>query len=125
LGDGEKDDSGEPEEEAIMAVRASTDPRAASELEEAAIWYEGKAAGLGYALFEEVDRTVAFIAEFPEAGAALSLRQPMIRFRPVDRFPYSVVYLLMEGQVVVLAVAHQHRRPGYWRYRMRRHRRES
>lgn len=34
------------------------------------------------------------------------------------RFPYSVVYHLSGEVIRVIAVAHQSRRPGYWRGKM-------
>lgn len=35
----------------------------------------------------------------------------------LDRFPYSVLYAVASDRVWVVAVAHQHRRPGYWQQR--------
>ena len=37
-----------------------------------------------------------------------------VRRLPVARFPYHVVYLLLHEVIHVLAIAHDHRRPGYW-----------
>jgi toxin ParE1/3/4 len=34
------------------------------------------------------------------------------------RFPYSVIYSLLEDDVLVVAVAHHRRRPFYWRDRV-------
>ena len=34
-------------------------------------------------------------------------------------FPYAVYYYEREEDIVVLAYAHEKRRPGYWRYRLR------
>lgn len=36
---------------------------------------------------------------------------------PVSRFPYHLVYLLGDEVIHVLAVAHDYRRPGYWKSR--------
>ena len=33
------------------------------------------------------------------------------------KFPFSVVYAVRETEIVILAVAHFKRRPGYWRER--------
>jgi hypothetical protein len=41
-----------------------------------------------------------------------------VRFRLVDRFPYQIVLELRRESVLVLAVAHTSRRPGYWRRRV-------
>ncbi len=37
-----------------------------------------------------------------------------IRRVPVGRFPYQVVYASVDDVTYILAVAHRHRRPGYW-----------
>jgi hypothetical protein len=36
------------------------------------------------------------------------------------RFPFSLLYRVLEGNVEIIAVAHGKRRPGYWRTRPRR-----
>lgn len=35
----------------------------------------------------------------------------------VARFPYHLVYLLEADLIHIIAVAHDHRRPGFWRDR--------
>jgi hypothetical protein len=35
------------------------------------------------------------------------------------RFPYGVVYQILESEILVVAITHLHRRPGYWRDRSR------
>jgi hypothetical protein len=39
---------------------------------------------------------------------------------PPGRFPYGLIYALDDGDILVLAVAHLHRRPDYWRDRLKR-----
>jgi len=41
-----------------------------------------------------------------------------VRKRTVTRFPYSVVYSARDGGIYVSAVAHNSRRPFYWRDRI-------
>ena len=36
----------------------------------------------------------------------------------LNRFPYSVVYRTDDQRIVIVAVAHAHRRPAYWRGRI-------
>jgi plasmid stabilization system protein ParE len=38
----------------------------------------------------------------------------------VRRYPYLIVYVVRDPQVVIIAIAHQRRRPGYWLSRMQR-----
>lgn len=42
-----------------------------------------------------------------------------VRRRLVQRYPYSVIYRPSGGRIVVFAIAHQARRPGYWVDRVR------
>jgi len=34
------------------------------------------------------------------------------------RFPFGVVYGVMDDQIVVVAIMHTRRKPGYWKNRM-------
>jgi toxin ParE1/3/4 len=95
-------------------ITHSFHPEAAIEFEEAAAFYESKVAGLGKSFSAEVERTVGFIQEFPDAGASVNTN---LRRVLVDRFPYAIVYQRTVDSVVIIAVAHQRRRPGYWRGR--------
>lgn len=90
-------------------------PDADAELEDAALFYESRMAGLGKSFAAEVERTIALVREFPEAGSPAG---PKLRRVLVARFPYSIVYRQDPDSIVVVAVAHQRRRPGYWRGRM-------
>jgi mRNA-degrading endonuclease RelE of RelBE toxin-antitoxin system len=38
----------------------------------------------------------------------------------LSRFPYGLIYTIDNGDILVLAVAHLHRRPDYWRDRLER-----
>jgi toxin ParE1/3/4 len=35
----------------------------------------------------------------------------------LQRFPYEIVYKIYPDVVLIIAVAHNKRRPGYWRHR--------
>ena len=89
-------------------------PDADVELEEAALFYESRMAGLGKSFAAEVDRTIALVREFPEAGSAVGSKRRRVL---VARYPYSIVYRQDRDAIVIVAVAHQRRRPGYWRRR--------
>jgi len=91
----------------------------AAELEAAAIWYDERRAGPGLQFLAAVDRAVAHAHSWPHSGAAMPEvpRDLEVRRLPVTRFPYHLVYLLRDEVIHVLAVAHDHRRPGYWKGR--------
>lgn len=88
---------------------------AQAELDEAIGWYAGQAPGLGDAFLLEAIKALKLVEQHPDAWHPLS---PQIRRCRLNRFPYSVIYALDGTDVVVLAVAHQHRKPLYWRDRI-------
>ncbi len=84
------------------------------ELNEAAEYYESQVKGLGNAFLDDVQLTVDFIQTNPESSprALKVVRKCLLR-----RFPYSILYSVKDDVVNILAVAHQKRRPYYWRFR--------
>ena len=88
---------------------------AQAELDEAITWYAEQAPGLGDAFLIEALKTIQLIVNFPQAWHPLT---PLIRRCRLRRFPYSVVYTQDGTDLLVLAIAHQHRKPGYWAHRL-------
>jgi hypothetical protein len=88
---------------------------AQKELDDAFEYYESQMSGLGDEFFEEFEAAIQRIEEFPEAWHPFS---PTIRRCQFNRFPYGVVYHIGKTGILVLAVAHLHRRPNYWRGRI-------
>jgi plasmid stabilization system protein ParE len=60
--------------------------------------------------------TVSRIETNPEIGTALSA-DSRTRRALVAGFPYQVVYRLRPAEIVIVAIAHLKRRPGYWKNR--------
>ena len=76
-----------------------------------AAYYNAHRPGLGRLFVLEVRRTCETVAQFPESGSRMSAT---LRRRLVRRFPFAVYYSFIDGEVLILAVAHQARLPGYW-----------
>jgi plasmid stabilization system protein ParE len=85
------------------------------ELEEAAAWYEAQRKGLSAEFLDEFERGVGRVAEFPLAWKSVGSRTRQYRF---NRFPYGIIYQVREDEILIVAVAHLRRRPGYWRDRI-------
>ena len=79
-----------------------------------AVYYESKSAGLGERFASEVEAAIRIAAEFPEMGAPF--KYGTRRVFP-KKFPFSVVYRIQAEEIIVLAVAPDARKPGYWRDR--------
>ena len=79
-------------------------------------YYEDIQRGLGERFRVSVEAAVALAAALPYAGSPH--RYGTRRVFP-KRFPYAVIYAVQATEIVVFAVAHFKRRPGYWRGRRR------
>lgn len=89
-------------------------PEARAEMRESVEFYEVHLDGLGFRFLAAVEQAAERISTHPEAGTPLA---GGFRKRIVPGFPYSIIYRVWEDYVYLVAVAHQHRRPGYWRER--------
>ena len=89
-------------------------PSAREELNEAAAFYEASVPGLGEAFLEDVERAIETVRDSPGIGAHVGRR---FRKAILPRFPFTIVYAQRDEEIVIVAIAHQRRRPGYWRGR--------
>jgi plasmid stabilization system protein ParE len=62
----------------------------------------------------DFDDVTQLAKTYPDSGVPTSKRARMLMFRS---FPYKLIYRIGADTVTVVAVAHQRRRPGYWRQR--------
>jgi len=90
-------------------------PPAEEEMVAAAQHYESQSAGLGKDFLAEVRRTVEAITANPKAAPIV---RTIIRRRLLRRFPFGILYIIEETSIIILAVMHLRRRPGYWQDRI-------
>jgi len=89
-------------------------PEAALELEEAVIYYEERQTGLGKRLNLEIKSTVQLIAAHSQAWIIIehNIRRILVR-----RFPYGLLYSVVNDEIYIVAVMHLNREPNYWKNR--------
>jgi plasmid stabilization system protein ParE len=90
-------------------------PDAQDELDEAVRWYEAQVPGLGERFLTEAVHAFGLIRRFPLAWHPLSANTRRCRLK---RFPYAVIYAAEGKDIIVIALAHLHRKPGYWAERV-------
>ncbi|HET8542088.1 MAG TPA: type II toxin-antitoxin system RelE/ParE family toxin [Anaeromyxobacter sp.] len=97
-------------------MRVVLHPDAVAEATAAGDWYDAQRPGLGADLADELERALDLILENPQtwpmwpgAPAALGVRRFLL-----PHFPFGLAYVVRGNEVVILAVAHLRRRPGYW-----------
>lgn len=91
-----------------------------AEIREAAAWYAERDRSVGARFVAAVDEAIRATMRWPDAGTPVEdVRADLVVRRvPVGRFPYQLVYAADSDVLYVLAVAHHHRRPGYWAERL-------
>ncbi len=88
---------------------------AQQEFDEAFTFLENQNTGLGTEFRAAVVETIRNIIQNPEGGTWL---EEGFRYRTTGRFRYLVIYMIQESELVVVAVMHESRRPGYWKGRL-------
>ena len=95
--------------------RVEYHPFALDELIQGAEYYEAQVEGLGERFLDEIEAAIADVSETPEKWPRFLLNT---KRRLLNRFPYSVVYLVDSKGIFILAIMHQRRRPEYLKKRL-------
>lgn len=88
---------------------------AMAEYEAAFDWYVARSEASAANFAHELAHAISLILEAPQRWHA---GPHGTRKFLLHRFPYAVIYRELPSTIQVLAVAHGHRRPGYWKTRI-------
>lgn len=90
-------------------------PEADLEINEAAEWYEAREQGLAVEFLRVLDACIESIRRSPLLYPVVSgeVRRAVLR-----RFPYSVIYMVREDEILVIACFHGQRDPKRWQDRL-------
>jgi len=78
-------------------------PEAENDLKEIFSWYEDNRIGLGYDFLLQVDAGINFVKRNPEIHP---IEYKGTRKHLIKKFPYKIIYLVKEEEIIVLAVLH-------------------
>ena len=81
------------------------------EVDDAVLWYDNRTEDEGREFLDDLDRAVRLVKSYPHAFIEI---EPEIHRCLLARFPYALIYGLEQQTIVVIAVAHLRRQPGYW-----------
>ena len=98
-------------------MRLEFHPEAELELIEAAVYYDKQVPGLGERFESEIRYATGLLLDQPEIGPPAD---PDLRKFIMTRFPFTLYYSVTADILRIEAVAHQSRRPGYWKSRVDR-----
>ncbi|MFT4928914.1 MAG: plasmid stabilization system protein ParE [Phenylobacterium sp.] len=85
------------------------------ELDDAFDYYERQLSGLGASFIAETTAVLTRIVERPDAWQKCSKRT---RKCLLHKFPYAVIYQIRDENILIVAIAHQRRKPNYWQTRI-------
>lgn len=90
---------------------------AKKELDEAHDYYEKQLTGLGVEFLQDILSTFSRIKSNPESWSPFSQRTRRCLSK---RFPYGIIYQLrrQDNLLLIVAIAHLHRKPDYWKDRI-------
>ena len=86
------------------------------EIDEAVEYYNVESPCLGDDFLLQTLNALERIRQYSEAWQPFSQNTRRCR---VHRFPWGIIYQILESEILVVAVAHLHREPGYWQNRIR------
>ena len=96
-------------------MKCAFHPDARLEYREAAAFYEARQVGLGSAFTREIETAIEQILEAPERFRFI---EQDVRRCLTRTFPYGVLYTVESDLVLIIAIAHGSREPGYWQKRL-------
>ena len=96
-------------------MRHEFHPEALLEFEEAVQFYKGRGRTLGQRFAREIRTTITKIVATPDRWRVLEQDVRLCRARV---FPHAVLYTIEPDHILIVAIAHGKRRPGYWRHRL-------
>ena len=89
-------------------------PAAIAEAKEAAGWYRQQNLNVAERFVVEYEQVLDMINDAPDRWPPYSHGTRHVK---IPSFPFLIIYRASESRIIVLAVAHGHRRPGYWSQR--------
>lgn len=90
-------------------------PEALDEYKEAAIYYAKHQHGLELRFIVAIENSIKQIIASP---TRCKIMEYGIRRCITKVFPYAVLYTIEIDHILIIAITHTHREPGYWHHRI-------
>ncbi len=91
-------------------------PEALQEYEDAVLYYRDISPSLASVFIKKMEEGIQKVIEYPEAWQEV---ETGIRRHLVQRFPYGIYYSIQDDYIMITAVMHMSRKPGYWQTRLK------
>jgi toxin ParE1/3/4 len=91
-------------------------PDALAEYRDAALYYAERRDGLDFRFIKNVEKAIRQIVDSPTRFHRASQNVRCFRLRV---FPYSILYTIEDTSILIVALMHFRREPGYWKNRIK------
>ncbi len=95
----------------MPATNLEFHPEAEADAQGARQWYQQRSAIAARAFLSELTRSVESIVEVLQLYPAYLAGTRRYVFR---KFPFNLIYRIDGDSIIVVAIAHHRRKPGYW-----------
>lgn len=89
-------------------------PEARRDFDDSFDWYVQRSVQVAVRFANAISAALTGVTANPDRFARVD---DLHRECPVKQFPFRIIYRVAANRVVVVAVAHAKRRPGYWKHR--------
>lgn len=91
-----------------MIYSLSLSPNAEADVAEASLWYESQQTGLGEKFIQRVESYFFRIQNNP---LHFPLKRGNLREAYIQKFPYIIIYQVIESNIIVFSVFNTHQNP--------------
>ncbi|MFI5092054.1 MAG: type II toxin-antitoxin system RelE/ParE family toxin [Candidatus Acidiferrum sp.] len=99
----------------MIAAQLIFHPAAVAEAEDAVRWYRERSPLAAKRFLAELNQVIDTIFDAPQRWLRSERGTRKVK---LPCFPFLVIYRETKGAVLILAIAHGRRRPGYWENRL-------
>jgi toxin ParE1/3/4 len=98
-----------------MTARLRLFEEAAEDVEHERHWYRRRSESAEASFLRELDHAIASVIEAPQMWPRyMAGTQRYV----LPTFPFSLIYFVEDDVVVIVCLASEHKKPGYWRDRL-------
>ena len=78
-------------------------------------FYNNESIGLGFEFAKEIQKSINLIIEYPLIWSKFSKNSRKCKCK---RFPYNIIYSVVNSSIIIVAIMHTSRKPNYWKSRI-------
>jgi len=99
-----------------MTYRARYSKKAQDDLFDAVRFFEQREPGLGGDFLDDLELAITDVCEHPRRWTRI---RHTVRKRSLRKFPFGMIYAILDDVILIIAIADLRRGPKWWRERLK------